>query len=317
MPTKHCSVNPALDRGKTSLTLSCIGAGRAGKTLCRLFAEQQSELEISIEQIINRSRASAAEAVAFIGQGRAEEDFENLSPANIWLIATPDDAISAVSENLAASGVLRKGDIVFHCSGSLSSEILSIASDAAYRASVHPIHSFANPQNSMHDFSGSACAIEGDQQASAILTELFTGIGGNCFALDADKKALYHAATVMASNNLVSLLSLSQQLLEAAGVQTKGGDNILQSLAKNSLNNYFNSDGVGALTGPISRGDHKTIEAHLESLKAHPDWQRVYASLGEIAVGLAAQQGYTSSKQLDTISNLLNPVNKKHKLSKY
>ena len=176
--------------------------------------------------------------------------------------------------------------------------------------SVHPIHSFANPQNSVHDFSGSACAIEGDQQASAILTELFTGIGGNCFALDADKKALYHAATVMASNNLVSLLSLSQQLLEAAGVQTEGGDNILQSLAKNSLNNYFNSDGVGALTGPISRGDHKTIEAHLESLKAYPDWQRVYASLGEIAIGLAAQQGYTSSKQLDTISNLLNPVNK-------
>ncbi|MDG1819016.1 MAG: DUF2520 domain-containing protein [Porticoccaceae bacterium] len=297
-------------QGKTPLTLSCIGAGRAGKTLCRLFAEQQCRFEISIGQIINRSRASAQEAVTFIGQGQPGEGFENLSPANIWLIASPDDAISAVSERLSESGVLRKGDIVFHCSGSLSSDNLSTATDIAYRASVHPIHSFADPQNSLHNFSTTACAIEGDQQASAILTELFTAIGGHCFALDADKKALYHAATVMASNNLVSLLSLSQQLLEAAGIETQGGENILQSLAENSLNNYFNTDGIAALTGPISRGDSKTIKAHIESLKEYPDGLKVYASLGEIAVGLSAQQGYANSEQLVTISRFLNAVKK-------
>lgn len=290
------------------LTLSCIGAGRAGKALCKLFTEQQSKYAISIQQIVNRSLPSAEEAVAFIGQGQAEGGFKNLLPANIWLIATPDDAISAVSESLFETGVVRSGDIIFHCSGSLSSQIIYTGRDSAYRASVHPIHSFANPQNSLTDFAGTACAVEGDPSAGDILTELFTAIGGKCFSLNADKKALYHAATVMACNNLISLLSLSQQMLEAADVNS-GADNILQPLIENSLNNYFRSGGVGALTGPISRGDSKTVEAHIESLKAHPDWQNAYSSLGEIAVSLSAQQGFASDEQLVTISSLLARAN--------
>lgn len=294
-----------MNKGKTSLTLSCIGAGRAGKTLCRLFAEQQSRFEISIQQIINRSAASAAEAVAFIGQGQAEAGFENLSPANIWLIATPDDAISAVSESLSASGVLRRGDTVFHCSGSLSSQILSTAADNVYGASVHPVHSFANPENSLGDFSGTACGIEGNPGATEILTELFSAVGGKCFSLNANKKALYHAATVMACNNLISLLSLSQQMLEAADVDGDAAGHLLQPLIENSLNNYFRSGDVGALTGPVSRGDSETVAAHLESLKEHPQWQKIYSSLGEIAVSLSAQQGFASVEQLETLSKLL------------
>jgi predicted short-subunit dehydrogenase-like oxidoreductase (DUF2520 family) len=318
-------------KSSTSLTLSCIGAGRAGKTLCRLFAEQQSEFDLSIQQIINRSESSAAEAVSFIGQGEAATSFDNLLAADIWLIATPDNEIAAVSERLAQSAVLRKGVIVFHCSGSLSSEvlssevlssevissqILSSSADSVYRASVHPIHSFAHPQNSLTDFAGSACGVEGDRQACDILTALFTAIGGRCFALNADKKALYHAATVMACNNLISLLSLSEQMLEAADVgsaaadvESAAADNILQPLIENSLNNYFRSGAVAALTGPISRGDSKTVASHIESLKAHPDWQRIYSNLGEIAVSLSAQQGFASDTQLETISSLLARAN--------
>lgn len=291
-----------------TLTLSCIGAGRAGKTLCKLFTEQQSAYAISIQQILNRSLPSAEEAVAFIGQGQAEDGFKNLLPANIWLITTPDDAISAVSASLFETGVVRKDDIIFHCSGSLSSEIIYSSRDSGCRASVHPIHSFANPQNSLTNFAGTACAVEGDPSASGILTALFTAIGGKCFSLNADRKALYHAATVMACNNLISLLSLSQQMLEAADV-SNGADNILRPLIENSLNNYFRSGDVGALTGPISRGDSKTVEAHIESLKAHPDWQRIYSSLGEIAVSLSAQQGFASDEQLTTISSLLARAN--------
>jgi predicted short-subunit dehydrogenase-like oxidoreductase (DUF2520 family) len=287
------------------LTLSCIGAGRAGKTLCKLFAEQQSGYNVSIQQVVNQSLNTALEAVSFIGQGQPEDRFENLLPADIWLIATPDDAISAVSENLFRTGVLRKGDIIFHCSGSLSSQHFSPAF-SGNRASVHPIHSFASPQNSLTAFSGTACAIEGDPSACDILTGLFTAIGGKCFALDADQKALYHAATVMASNNLISLLNVSQQMLGAADIEIDVADNILQPLIENSLKNYFRDGAVAALTGPVSRGDSKTIEAHIESLNAYPHWQKIYSNLGQIAVSLSAQQGFASDEQLDTISNLLN-----------
>jgi predicted short-subunit dehydrogenase-like oxidoreductase (DUF2520 family) len=298
----------ALNTTTTSLTLSCIGAGRAGKTLCRLFVEQQSEFDISIQQIINRSLPSATEAVSFIGQGKAEANFEHLQAADIWLLAVPDDEITAVSESLCRSAVLRSNDIVFHCSGSLSSEIINLPADDIYRGSVHPIHSFADPQHSLNTFAGTACAVEGDEYASEILNRLFSAIGGRCFDLNADKKALYHAATVMACNNLISLLSLSQQMLEAADLNSPAG-NILQPLIENSLDNYFRSGAVGALTGPISRGDSKTVAAHLDSLKAHSDWTRIYSNLGEIAVSLSAQQGFASDEQLKTISSLLARAN--------
>ena len=70
-------------------TLSCIGAGLLGKTLCHLLSNQ-----LSIQQVINRSVASSQQAVDFIGAGRPAS-IDNLEPADIWLIATPDDAIAA------------------------------------------------------------------------------------------------------------------------------------------------------------------------------------------------------------------------------
>lgn len=291
----------------TSLTLSCIGAGRAGKTLCQLFTGQQSQLDISIQQILNSSLASASGALEFIGQGQPAEDFQSLKPANIWLIATPDDAIQATSKELALCGVLREEDIVFHLSGSLSSNILDPVIDAHYRASIHPVHSFANPGNSLDNFSGSACAVEGGSQAKALLTELFTAIGGKCFTLDADKKALYHAATVMACNNLISLLGVSELMLEAAGVgiNSPNDGNPLQSLIENTVQNYFRDGEVAALTGPISRGDTKTVEAHMNALEEHQDWQNIYSSLGAIALSIAAQQDYASPEQLQSLSRLL------------
>jgi len=74
-----------LDKAKSSLSLSCIGAGRAGKTLCKLLAEQHSEVEVSIRQVINRSLGSATAAVSFMGQGEPQAGVENLLAADIWL----------------------------------------------------------------------------------------------------------------------------------------------------------------------------------------------------------------------------------------
>ena len=71
-------------------TLSCIGAGSLGKTICHLLSSQ-----LEIQQIINRSPSSSQQAVDFIGTGTVGS-FANLAHADIWLIATPDDDIEAL-----------------------------------------------------------------------------------------------------------------------------------------------------------------------------------------------------------------------------
>ena len=293
-------------RSKRSLTLSCIGGGRLGTTLCRLMVDQQSSINISINQILNSTRESAVKAVEFIGDGRAMKDSDRLKPADIWLITTPDDAIQDVCKALAESGILNPGNIVLHCSGSLSSKIIALPNQQCYRASVHPVHSFADPEKSLASFAGSSCAVEGDYQATALLNELFTAIGGKCFALQSDKKALYHAATVMACNNLVALLSISQQMLSAADIAENQQADILNPLIRQTVDNYLNnSDVTVALTGPISRGDHDTVAAHIEAISGSRQWRKAYSILGEVAVSIAEQQGYASDAELLKISELL------------
>jgi predicted short-subunit dehydrogenase-like oxidoreductase (DUF2520 family) len=283
------------------ITLSCIGAGRLGKTICRLLAGK-----VEIHQVVNDSLASAQRAVDFIGSGSAVS-MADLQPADIWLIATPDGQIKLVYEQLKATGILHNNAIVFHCSGAIGSSVLYSDDVKINVASVHPIHSFADPQKSLKDFSGSHCAIEGQANAVTTLKGLFEDIGAIPFIIDSQHKALYHTATVMACNYLVSLLEASQQILATAGVDGCDG-NPLESLIRQTLDNYLSTDATSALTGPIARGDTKTITSHLQALAQNGDnqlWQQVYTALGKATLPIAAQQGQASKSDLQQIEKLL------------
>ena len=282
-------------------TLSCIGAGRLGKTICRLLADT-----VSIQQVVNRSLASSQQAVNFIGTGIATL-ITDLQPANIWIIATPDSQIEAAYKRLQDSGVLEDKTIVFHCSGSISASVLYSSGSDIRVASVHPIHSFADPQKSLHHFSGSHCAIEGQPDAVEVLQSLFESIGAQPFVIDGQHKALYHSATVMACNYLVSLMQTSQQILTAAGVDDHNG-NPLESLIRQTLNNYLDTNAASALTGPIARGDRETVASHLDAMREHSHgdlWQQVYTALGKATLPIATQQGKASSYDLQQIEKLL------------
>ena len=282
----------------SSLTLSCIGAGRLGKTLCHLFAQH-----LHIGHIINCSEDSARLAVKFIGAGQARR--VPVDSADIWLIATPDNEIKAASAVLRTASVLRESDTVFHCSGALNAAELDISD--CHTASVHPIHSFADPQQSISQFAGTPCGMEGNRSALDRLQPLFERVAAKPFVIDSQQKALYHAATVMTCNYLVSLLELGQKMLTAAGVSPQQGVNPLEPLIRQTLDNYFNTDATSALTGPISRGDTATVASHIQALQQQPNnWQQVYRALGNTTRAIAAKQGQASAENLSAIDRLLN-----------
>lgn len=289
-------------------TLSCVGAGRLGRTLCRLLSEH-----LTIGQIINSGQPSARQAIDFIGSGTAAT-METATPADLWLIATPDSQIEAAYQALLASGALHDGAVVFHCSGSTSSSILASEQDNINVASVHPIHSFASPQQSLTTFAGCHCAIEGQGDAVALLQPLFRSIGALPFTINSQHKALYHSATVMACNYLISLLDTSQQMLTAAGVDNSHG-NILDSLIRQTLDNYLSTDATAALTGPIARGDSATVASHLQAFNGHEQadlWQQVYSALGNATLPISQRQGQASEQQLQQIEQLLKLSQKKN-----
>ena len=278
--------------------LSCIGAGRLGKTLCYLLSK-----ELRIGQIINPTIASGRRAVDFIGSGEAAT-IKTLKKADIWLIATPDKDIEWAAKQLLAADVLQPDNIIFHCSGLLPSSILQNSATGLNVASVHPIYSFADPELSVDDFSGTHCALEGSEQALNQLSELFASLGALPFTISSGDKALYHAATVMACNYLVSLLHISDEMMHKAGVDATRP---LESLIRQTIENYLNLGAEQALTGPIARGDAKTIEQHLQALDNQSDdeiWKRLYAVLGQATLPLAEAQ-QAPKEHLSAIASLL------------
>lgn len=267
-------------------TLTIIGCGKLGKTLARLW--HASGL-VDIHDILNTSIASAERAVAFIGAGRAAPDIDALRAADIVLIAAPDDRIAACSAALSHSSCLSAGSIVLHCSGALPSSLLqAVRARGAAIASVHPVRSFAQPEDVVRTFAGTYCGVEGDRQALDILRPLFAGIGAHCVAIDPEQKVLYHAAAVFASNYLVTLLDTAVQTYGKAGVPQDVALKMMASLVRETTENVLRIGPEQALTGPIARKDVATVVRQYRSVQG---WNRrygaLYKKLGKLTAALA------------------------------
>ena len=234
-------------------TLNIVGCGKLGRTLARLWTDKQS---LSVQDIVSRSAASAQSAASFIGAGRAVDGIAAMRVADIWMIATPDEQIAACTAAIAKTGRIAPGTIVFHCSGALSAvELNAVKQAGASVASVHPVASFAEPQQMLARFPGTWCCIEGDAAAVKVLTAAFSAIGGKVIAIDGNCKLIYHAAAVFASNYLVTVLEAAVQAYELAGIPRDTALKIMQPLVQGSAENVFRLGTAAALTGPIARGD--------------------------------------------------------------
>lgn len=268
--------------------LNIVGAGHVGRTLGRLFAAHGV---FEVQDVLTRSVDSAEEAVAFIGAGRALARVADLRPAQVWMLAVNDDQIGPTCAALAAAGLLA-GATVFHCSGAKASGELQAASQAGARvASVHPVRSFADPAGVAAAFAGTWCGVEGDGEALAQLAPAFEAIGAQLVGIDAAAKTVYHAASVFASNYLVTVLDAALRAYVAAGVPPEVARELARPLAGETLANVFRLGPAAALSGPIARGDMATVARQQAAVNG---WDaptgRLYEALVEPTTALAERK---------------------------
>ncbi|WP_284209310.1 DUF2520 domain-containing protein, partial [Chitiniphilus shinanonensis] len=119
------------------------------------------------------------------------------------------------------------------------------------------------------------------------LEALAQALGGQPFRLAPGGKAAYHAATVVASNYLVTLAALAQQLAAQAGLDTDAASAVLGPLMRQTLDNVLALGPAAALTGPIARGDAQTVARHLAAID-DPLLEAAYRTLGLATLPLAA-----------------------------
>jgi predicted short-subunit dehydrogenase-like oxidoreductase (DUF2520 family) len=272
-------------------SIAIIGVGKVGTALGALAVRAGYR----VTAVAGRNRRRTEEAASRIGA-----EVPVLSPreaagrADLVLLAVPDDAIEASCHELVTARSFARGSLVAHCSGALSSECLAPARQelGCQVASFHPLQSFPTVEAALASLPGSYCFDEGDEAALAALEELGAAIGAHCVRIDTEHKALYHAAAVMACNYLTGLLDAALTLAASARIERRTAWQAFEPLIRATVENISELGTEAALTGPIARGDRRTLTTHLAALdESARELSDLYRALGSWTVGLALREG--------------------------
>ena len=268
--------------------IAIIGAGKVGTSLGYALKRKGH----TITAISCSSLASAEDSIRIIGQGKPSANItETARSGEVVFITVPDDRIAGIGSELAASDIHWAGRTVFHCSGLHPAGILKpLKEKGALVASFHPIQSFSGKTPHIKTFRGISFGLEGEKKALLLARSFVLDLGGRALIIQSQQKPLYHTACSISSNFLVVLMDTAAALFKAAGLDENQAAAALLPLMEGTLENLKNQ-GIGhALTGPVIRGDEKTLRTHLEALKAFPEIKELYEKMAGLALSIAQKR---------------------------
>ncbi len=245
------------------MNIGFIGAGKVGTAFGKYLANNH----FSVKGYYSRSKKSAERAADFTDSNAYCNINDLTQHSDIIFITTNDDEISRVCKVLINGDLLTQGQILVHMSGASSSRILEGAKErGCFIYSLHPLQAFADIGKAVEDLHHTVFSIEGDCEKIHVLQEILESTGNKYFNISSDQKSIYHAAACVVSNYLVTLMDYGLSLFEAIGINNHDGFKALYPLIEGSLKNIASLGTKEALTGPIARGDVKTIEGHIEAI---------------------------------------------------
>lgn len=297
-------------------SFAIIGCGKVGRALAKQLPEAgYRPMGFSSRRI---KSAKAAAEIAGVPDRCFEKIWEAAKDADIVFITTPDGAIKESCRLISENKGFKEKSVVFHCSGALAStELASVKSSNAMSGvmtdvqigSMHPLQSFA-VQKTGNPFENIMVAVEGDPLAVEKACEIAKDMDAQPFTIKTDGKMLYHAAAVVASNYLVTLMDLSIKLMTASGVSETAAFDILKPLVKGTLANIESTGIPDALTGPIARGDVGIVEKHVQAIRAHSDgtadeMAEYYNMNGRQTIKIARAKGTLSEESAKQLLRIL------------
>lgn len=281
-----------------------IGLGRLGSAMVRAFAASG----IPFKSLYNRSEGRA-ESLAKELQVERFGSFPE-SPTDlgdVTFITVNDDNIAEIAERLAKFEADFDNRTFVHCSGNESADLLNpLRKKGASVVTFHPLQTFSKNVN-LSDFRGIYFSVQGDQSAISLLKSVADKLEAHVLEVNADQKSHLHISAVIASNYLNSLLASAVETTSLSNLSPDKVKAALLPLVKTSLRNIENSSFEESLTGPIKRGDIKTIEKHLNMLRDQPLLLNIYCSLGHQTLKTASSDRSLSQDKILKISNLLSP----------
>jgi predicted short-subunit dehydrogenase-like oxidoreductase (DUF2520 family) len=228
------------------IKVSIIGSGNVAQHLIMAFQEiQKSSSKMELAQVYSRKKETLTH---LLDPNQITTAIENLSEADLYIIAVSDDAIATVSRQLTF-----KNRLVVHTSGSASLDVL----DKANRKGVfYPLQTFT--KNKLVAFSTIPICLEAENATDFQLIDVVAKLISNkVFAINSQQRRALHVAAVFVNNFTNHLYQIGNEICDENQIPFA----ILHPLITETAEKIITLSPALAQTGPAIRNDEKTIEA--------------------------------------------------------
>lgn len=280
-------------------SVTIIGYGAVGSALTDFFRHS----DITLHSVWDRKPE-----VTLISDGKELKPAGKQMPASadetgeLILISVPDNAITEVAEKLSRLPGDWSEKSVAHLSGSLPAAILGkLKEKGANIASIHPLQTFSGT-GSRVKLRDIHFTLQGDEVLLDKLDSLIEMMGSSAVKVDHKQKKLLHLTAVFASNYMISLLDMANEIAESGEVENSL--ELMKPILRETLQNVLKDGTENSLSGPVARGDSGTIAGHIEILKNHEELLHTYRLLGKRALQIAKQNDRFTPEKEQELMNL-------------
>lgn len=211
-----------------------VGTGRLGRVLGRALTQAGWQVEGPVGRMWDPATAHRVD---------------------VALLCVPDAEISQAAQQHRTTAIF-----VGHTSGATPITEVDFG--------IHPLQTFTGREGP-EVFHGVSCAVAAHTPAAEQLAQkLVHSLEAKAFFIADENRAAYHAAACIASNFLVTLEDMAEQVAVLSGIEPSQARSMLAPLVRSTVANWVDQGPERALTGPIARGDDLTVARQRDAIAA-------------------------------------------------
>jgi predicted short-subunit dehydrogenase-like oxidoreductase (DUF2520 family) len=293
---------PKSNASRVSFPIAIFGAGRFGRALCGALRHAHDRV-VALGIREGAKPTKEQKNVRAPVHAGAPEFLAALKEPTLVFVCVQDRNIYSAATELAQCPGAKRHRYVHSCAtkGPLALEALSEI--GAQIGAFHLLQSFGPSPFAWQRIAGCHAAIEAVGKLKRELWQVARAIGATPFEIRGSQRAAYHAAAVLASNALVTLLDAGERILSNAKFEKALAAKMLLPLVRGSLENVALLGTEQALTGPVVRGDAETVKAHMIALTRQD--RRLYRALMSAALELAIRSKRLTESDAKALKEVL------------
>ncbi|MHB8110804.1 MAG: Rossmann-like and DUF2520 domain-containing protein [Syntrophorhabdaceae bacterium] len=285
------------------MKIGIIGAGKVGISLG--YVLKGNGLNVAAISDIHGPELDRARGFLGIDTLYTTNNTDLIETSSVIAIAIQDRLIGEVADAISNTAEDLTGKLFFHTSGADSAAILSsLKKKGANIGSLHPLQTFPDIESAIEVLPDTSIFIEGDDRARDTLRFIGENLGAKVYAIAGEDKVFYHLAAVFVCNLLSALMYAGQGIMQKINIDLEPFIPIIRA----TLKNIEIKGPLQALTGPIVRGDDKTVSAHIAAMSDMPLHKEIYGALSKMALAMADERKTLDGERAQIMRRLLENV---------